>query len=169
MEKKLTESQEYDIRYSELPDGDYIKKWLVDKDTSPWYPPEDDTDREMFVRNWIGFSKFKASLTAVHKNIPIGVATIYLMPYTKVAHISMVYFIVDPAFKHQGVGASLLQNIKNLAKNRFRLESMHCEVYAGCPAAPLLSKCGFKDIIRQENFVDIAQGPAARIIYECDL
>ena len=169
MESNLPKDEAYDIRYSDIADGESIKKWLSDKETSPWYPPETESDIEVFIRNWIGFSKYKASLTATYKGEPAGVATIYLMPYIKVAHVCMVYFVVDPLLRRRGVGVSLLRNIKNLAKSRFKLESMHCEVFDGAPCMSVLEKCGFKAIIRQEEFVTFPTGPVARIIYESQL
>ncbi len=165
----LTESKDYDIRYSEISDGELIKRWLKDPSVGIWYPPSSEADQDIFVKNWIGFSKFNASLTATYAGEPVGVATIYLMPYIKVAHVCMVYFIVSPQYQGQGVEESLLKNIKHLAKVRFRLESMHCEVFEGCRLIKDLNSTGFKEIIRQENFIDLPNGPHARLIYECVL
>lgn len=169
MEDDIAKEVLYDIRYSELSDGEELKRWLKDPDTLLWYPPDTPSDCENFVRNWIGFSKFKSSLTAIYQGKPIGIATIYLMPYIKVAHICMLYFIVDPEYRKRGVATSLLKNIKHLAKQRFRLESMHCELFGGAPAASVLEKSGFEAIIRQENFVDFPDGPRERVIFESQL
>ena len=166
---QLTESKHYDIRYSELSDGEMIKLWLKDEKVAIWYPPSTEVDQDNFVKNWIGFSRFKASLTAIYNTEPIGVATIYLMPYIKVAHVCMIYSIVSPQYEGQGVEVSLLRNIKNLAKSRFRLESMHCEVFEGCEQIKSLKEAGFKEILRQEDFVDFPDGPRARLIYESAL
>ena len=53
-----------------------------------------------------------------------GIATLFLMPYKKVSHISMLYLIVDPKYQRKGVGSSLLKNIMHYAK-KFKLESIH--------------------------------------------
>ena len=169
MQDKITDSEDYDIRYSDLSDSEFVISWLKDSETAIWYPPETDGDKEVFVRNWLGFSKYKASLTALFKKTPIGVATIYLMPYIKVAHICSLYAIVDPAYQRKGVGVSLLRNLKHLAKQRFRLEAMHCEVYQGAPIERALIKAEFTRIIYQEKYIDFPDGPRARVIYESQL
>ena len=166
MNSLLTESKVYDIRYSEISDGEWIKQWLKEPEVGIWYPPTTEVDQDVFVRNWIGFSKYKASLTATYEKKPIGVVTIYLMPYVKVAHVCMIYFIVSPEHLGQGVELSLLKNIRHLAKSRFRLESMHCEVFDGCGQIHALKEAGFKEIIKQERYIDFPDGPRARLIYE---
>ena len=169
MNDAISDSEDYDIRYSEISDGEFIQGWLKDPFLKIWYPPDSVEDQEIFVKNWIGFSKYKASLTAIYQKQPIGVATIYLMPYIKVAHVCMLYFIVDPRYVGRGVEASLLKNIKHLAKQRFRLESMHCEVFEHNPMIKDLKEAGFDEILRQEEFVDFPDGPRARLILESAL
>ncbi len=166
---QLTESKLYDIRYSELSDGESMKEWLKDPQVGLWYPPSTEIDQDTFVKNWIGFARYRASLTATYEGQTIGVITIYLMPYIKVAHVSMIYFIVSPEFLGQGVEVSLLRNVKHLARSRFRLESMHCEVFEGSGQIKDLQEAGFQEIIRQEDFVEFPDGLRARLIYECCL
>lgn len=166
MQDTITKLSTYDIRYTEATDREILEKWLLDKKTRLWYPPDSPEDVKGFVANWIGFSRWNASLTALFEGKPVGIATIYLMPYRKVAHTCMMYFVVAPEARRKGVGFSLLRNIKHLAKTRFKLESMHCEVFDGCAAISLFERAEFKNIIRQEAFVDFPEGPRARLIYE---
>ena len=77
MEDSFTTSSEFDIRYSDLSDAKPLLSWIKPPETAIWYPPESEADQESFVRNWIGFSKFRASLTATYKQVPIGVVTIF--------------------------------------------------------------------------------------------
>ena len=169
MSSIITEEKTYDLRFTTTADGEVVKKWLQDTSVQRWYPPSAEVDIESFVRNWIGFSRYRASLTATYNEEMIGVSTIFLMPYIKVAHLCMMYLIVDPKYQRRGVGNSLIRNIKHLAKNRFKLESMHCEVWEGCPLIGLLKKNGFKEILRQENFVKLDDGLRSRIVLESKL
>lgn len=165
----ITEETGYDIRYSELEDEKFVIEWLKDPEVRKWFPPTEEKEIDPFVRNWVGFSRHKSSLTAVYQGKPVGIVTLFLMPYIKVAHLCMVYIAVDPAMQRQGVGYSLVKNIKHLAKNYFKLESVHAEVFEGCPAEPLLEKHDFKTVVRQDNFVKLDEGYRQRLIMEVDL
>lgn len=165
----IVEESTYDIRYSTLEDFLPLKEWMLNEEVRKWYPPSSEKDVDLFTRNWIGFARFRASLTATYQGKPVGIATIFLMPYLKVAHLCMMYLIVDPNFARQGIGKSLIRNIKHHAKKRFKLESMHVEVFEGSPVIPLLEELGFEEIIRQENFVKLGEEFFARIVYETPL
>ncbi len=170
MSHTLTEETTYDIRYSTTADEPFLKEWILLPEMRKWYPPSSNIDVDGFVRNWIGFSRYKCSLTAVYNKEPVGVATIFLMPYLKVAHLSMLYVAVDPKFQRRGIGASLLKNILHLAKTKFsRIESMHVEVFENSPLIGLLEKGGFRKIIRQDNYVKLPEGFRAREILEIQL
>ena len=113
----------YDIRFSELDDGAYLSSWLSFPDACDDFPFTFE-EKDDAVKNWIGFSKYNASLTATLNGIPVAVGTLFLMPYRKVAHHCSFYLIVDPEHRRKGIGTSMVRNLLNLAKTRFRLESM---------------------------------------------
>lgn len=123
------------------------------KEDQKWFPVSDEKEVGSMCRNWIGFSKFKASLTATIEEVPCGIGTLFLMPYRKVAHHTMFNLIVDPEKRGQGVGASLMKNLINLSQNYFHHELMYAEVYEGCLLAPILEKIGFEKVATQEGFV----------------
>ena len=168
-EESIVESPDYKIRFTALSDEVFLKKVMEDEETRKWYPPSSDSDVNIFVRNWAGFSRYKCSLTALYKDEVVAVATIFLMPYVKVAHLAMLYMVVDKKFSRKGVGRSILKNINHLAKTRFRLESLHVEIFENSPIEHLLPKEGYKQIIFQENYVEFKEGMRARKIYEVDL
>jgi len=167
--ENLTQSREFDIRYSQVEDGEYLKKWLMSPGMLHHFPMGDEKEVDMMVKNWIGFSRFKCSLTAVFRKQPVGIATLFLMPYLKVVHHSMLYFIVDPEFQGHGIGTALIRNIKHLAKNYFRVEGIHFDVFEDSPALSLLKKNGFHEICRQENFVKEDGTYLARVLVEAKL
>lgn len=169
MREDITATDDFEIRYSIMDDGSYLSKWLQDAKTRLWFPVSSDQDAQMFVRNWIGFARYQASLTALYKGEPVGVVTLFLMPYLKVAHTTMLYIVVDKEHRNKGVGTALLRNAIHLAKTRFRLESIHLEVFGGCDLMSLLQKANFYEVFWQKDFVKTEEGYIDRAIMEVDL
>lgn len=149
----MSEKFDFDIRYSEMTDLPFLQQWIVEPNSMKWFPISSEKEMEDYTRNWIGFSRYQASLTATHLNIPCAIGTLFLMPYRKVAHECMIYLIVDPSHRKKGVGSSLLKNLLNLAENYFRIEGICVEIYEGCPAIPLFKKQGFRTYAEQKHFV----------------
>jgi len=167
MKEKISDQSTYDIRYSNQGDLPYLQRWIKDPEVQRWYPMSTEKDYETMTKNWIGFAKYAASITAIYKNEPVGIATLFLMPYRKLIHQCILNFIVDPKWSRHGIGTSLLRNSAHLAKDYFRLEKMHIEVYEGCPAIPLLIRMGYRELFRQEKFIKEEDGKyLSRIIYE---
>lgn len=144
--------QEFDLRYSELDDLVYLETWFSSPEAFDSYPFSFE-DKEEVLKNWIGFSKFKASLTAVIDQIPCGIGTLFLMPYRKVAHHCSFQLFVDPKYRRQGIGSSLIKNLCHLAHTKFGLEGVCVEMYEPNPISSLLQKQGFKVFARQENYL----------------
>jgi RimJ/RimL family protein N-acetyltransferase len=164
----MTFLTDFDIRYSESDDALPLKQWLsLDHACDDF--PFDLAEMEEAVKNWIGFSRYHASLTGVLQEVPCAVGTLFLMPYKKVAHHCSFYLFVDPAHRRKGIGTSMVRNLMHLAKNRFRLESIHVEVYEPSPLLPLLEKLGFDPFVRQEDYVHLDGTKRARILLERSL
>lgn len=158
--------QKIDIRYSEMSDLPYLVKWLKEPDTLYWFPMSSEKDVEETATNWIGFSKWRSSLTATINKEPVAIGTIFLMPYRKMIHISTFYLIVDSKFRKQGIGSDMIRNLLNLAQKYFHLESLYCEIYEGCPILSILIKNEFKVFARQEHFVKENDKYLSRILLE---
>ncbi len=165
----ITKDKDYDLRFSFLIDENFLLEELKDKETMQWLPPSSESDVKIFARNWAGFARYQCSLSAMYGKETVGMATLFLMPYVKVAHLSMMYMVVKKEYRNKGVGRSLLKNINHLARTKFKLESIHVEIFEGCPLEHLLIKGGYKKIITQENFVELDNQMKARLIYEVDL
>lgn len=165
----ITSSADFDIRFSTEADLPYLKKWLKSEGMLHWFPPSNDEELENFAGVWISFAKYRASLTAIFEQNPIGIGTLLLMPYRKVAHQCMFQLIVDPDQHRKGVGRALVRNLKHLAKNRFRLDLIHAEILGENPVTHLLKEQGFTQFARQENFVKENGGYFPRILMEHDL
>ena len=155
----------FDIRYSTLEDLSDLEKWFSAPhacDDYPFSPKE----KEDSLKNWIGFSKYKASLTGTIDNHPCAIGTLFLMPYRKVAHHCSFFLMVDPLHRRKGIGTSMVRNLLHLAKNRFRLESVNGEVFEPSALFPILIKLGFEQCVRQENYLKINGCGRARLLLE---
>lgn len=162
-------SSDYAIRYTEERDESFLRNWILSPGMLHWFPMRDASEVENALSVWIWFSRFKSSLTATWRGVPIGIATLYLMPYQKIAHHALFKIIVDPQFQRQGVGGSLIRNCKRLARDYFNLEVIHAEVFEGNPLIPLLKKNGFYEYVSQDSYVKEEGGYLSRHLLELDL
>jgi len=62
-EKEEIDSASIEIRYSDLSDGRFLKEWLMDPQVGRWFPIDDLPEVDDAVHRWIGFSRYKCSLT----------------------------------------------------------------------------------------------------------
>jgi putative acetyltransferase len=161
----MIEIPDYDIRFSEMEDQAYLDQWFLDPAVCDDFPFGFE-ERVDALKNWIGFSRFKSSLTGTINNVPCAIGTLFLMPYKKVAHHCSFYLIVDPAHRRKGIGTSMVRNLLHLAKSRFRLESVHIEIYEPSKLLPILEKLQFEMFARQEAYMKIEGCARARILLE---
>lgn len=155
----------FDIRFSEGGDLSSLQKWFSYEGACDDFPFGVD-EMDMALKNWIGFSKFKASLTGMIEGDVCAVGTLFLMPYRKVAHQCSFFLIVDPEHRRKGIGTAMVRNLMHLAKTRFRLESLYIEIYDPSPLLSVLQRLGFEMFARQENFVHINGCARARLLLE---
>lgn len=153
MDKESKKHDELEIRYTEAEDAKYLKEWLNESEILRWFPMADDVEIEDAVNRWIAFSRYKCSLTAVKDGVPCGLATLYLQPYKKLAHQCEFGIIVGKGYRNQGIGSELIKNIEHLAKEHFRIELLHLQVYAENPAIRLYERLGFKEFGRQTDWI----------------
>lgn len=144
----------FDIRFSENDDVAYLSSWLSYPDACDDFPFTFE-EKDDAIRNWIGFSKYKASLTGTIDGNVVAIGTLFLMPYKKVAHHCSFYLIVDPEHRRKGIGTSLVRNLLHLAKSRFRLEGLYAELFLPCALETVLTRLDFHPFARQDDFVEI--------------
>lgn len=162
----ITDSSEFDIRYTVAEDSDFLEEWLSFPGMLHYFTMEDPEEVVEMIRIWMGFVRFKSSITATYKGKPCGIATIVLMPYIKLIHQSMAYIIVDPLMQKQGVGTALIRNLDHLAQNYFRLERMHYEVYGDTSLIRILRKLGYEELFKQERYLKEDETYIPRIVLE---
>lgn len=144
---------EISIRFTEQEDATFLAKWLSDPVILRWFPMFDDREIEDAVRLWVSYAKLQACLTAEWEKTPCGMANLYLQPYKKLAHQCLFSIIVDEEHRNKGVGKALLEDLMKLAKEKFRIEILHLEVYQGNPAIRLYERLGFKEFGEQTHFI----------------
>lgn len=161
--------EKWDIRYSTLDDKEWLLKEVSDPDNLQWFPMLTEDEIEKSVTNWIGFSRFRGSLTATINNEICAIGTLFFMPYRKVAHQCSFYLLVSKKHRKKGIGTSMLRNLMNLAKNYFRIELLNAEVYGDCSILSLLEKNSFETIAYQKNFIKDKTRYLSRTLLELDL
>ncbi|MBS0626388.1 MAG: GNAT family N-acetyltransferase [Verrucomicrobia bacterium] len=157
--------EDFDIRFTTMEDYEPLHRWFSEPGATDDFA-FDEKEMESALKNWIGFCKYKASLTGMIRDVPCAVGTLFLMPYLKVAHHCSFYLMVDPQHRNKGIGTSMVRNLLHLAKTRFRLESVHVEVFEPSPLLPLLEKQKFEMFARQEDYVKMNGERKARILLE---
>ncbi len=171
-QKDSTEAapQGLEMRYTEFTDAPYLKEWLCDPAVATWFPMQDIVEIEDAVNRWIGFARYRCSLTATMNGVPCAIATLYLQPYRKLAHQCEFGIIVSSEFRNQGIGSDLIKNLEHLAKEFFRIELLHLQVYAKNPAIRLYKRCGFTEFGHQKRWIKEIDGTyVGRIFMEKEL
>ncbi len=150
-----------EIRLAEERDRQHLVDWLLQPGVLDGFPLYDLREVEDAATIWISYRKFDAVLTATIDSAPCGIANLYIQPYEKLSHHALFAIIVDEKVRGKGVGTKLIEELLKLAKENFKLEFVHLEVYAGNRAINLYRKFGFveygvhKRFLKQDGkFVD---------------
>lgn len=141
------------IRYTRESDATPMRKWFDDPEIGKWFPMGESHEVDDSVYRWIGFSRFKCSLTMEKDGVPCGIATLYLQPYRKLAHQCEFGIIMAPGYRGQGLGTLLLNSLIHMAKTKFGIELMHLQVYEDNPAIHLYRRFRFKEFGRQTHWI----------------
>ncbi|MBN4066731.1 GNAT family N-acetyltransferase [Simkania negevensis] len=157
------------IRYTTPEDGPYLTKWLAEPGVLQGFAMGDPPEVEDSIKRWIGFSRYKCSLTADWQGTPCGIATLWLMPFRKLRHQCQFGMIVDQQYRRKGIGSQLLNNLLHLAKDYFGIEVIHLEMYENNEAIHLYEKFGFKEFGRQKKFLKDEGDYYGRILMEREL
>ena len=165
----MKQEKEIEIRYTYVTDVVYLRQWLTHPGILNYFPMSPGQEVEDMMQSWINFSRWHAGLTATLNHTPCAMGILFLMPYQKIAHQALFKMIVDPKRQREGIGSSLLKNLKHLAKNYFHLKLLNIEIFEDNPMEHLLKNQGFELIFRQEGFVKEEGKTKARLFWEAVL
>lgn len=154
------------IRFSEESDQKYLVEWLLQPGVLDGFPLSDLKEIEDAARIWLSYIKYNGVLTAVCDSIPCGIANLYLQPYKKLSHQCLFAIIVDEKYRGKGIGTLLMNELMTLAKERFKIEILHLEVYEGNPAIHLYRRLGFEQYGIQRHFMKDATGYRGKIMMQ---
>jgi len=160
------EPEGLDIRYTVPKDLPFLENWLKEPGILRWFPMKYPKEVDDSIQRWIGFHKYKCSLTATLKGTPCGIATLWLQPYKKVSHQCQFGILVDQNYRGNNIGSCLLKNLMHLASSYFKIELLHLEVYEGNPAYRLYKRFNFKEFGRQSHWIKDEGEYVARIFME---
>ena len=134
---------ELTFRLSKEEDSSFLKKWLNDPEILFWFPMEGEKEIEDSIRIWIEYVKRGEGITALWDGVPCGMTVLYVQSFKKLSHTCLFSIIVSAEHRNRGVGRALIEELILLAKNTFKIEILHLEVYEGNPAKHLYERLGF--------------------------
>lgn len=146
-------SSPLNFRLTNIDDTAHLLRWLSDPQILRWFPMFDAREIEDAVRIWIGYSRLESGLTAEWNGEPVGMANLYIQPYKKLVHTCLFSIIVKEGMRGKGIGKALIEALMKHAKEKFKIEVLHLEVYEGNPAKRLYDRAGFKEFGRQSRFI----------------
>lgn len=149
----MTDTPELTFRLTKEEDAPYLLQWLSDPKILRWFPMYDAREVDDAVRIWIGYSRIESGITALWNGVPCGMANLYIQPYKKQAHTCLFSIIVRDDMRGKGVGKGLMEHLMKHAKEKFKIEILHLEVYDGNPARRLYERLGFKAFGKQDHFI----------------
>lgn len=157
------------IRPSVEADGSILASWIGKPDVLRWFPMSDQREIDDSVRIWLGYIRMGASFTAEYDGKPAGMAVLYLQPYKRFDHHALFAIIVDENHRNLGIGKALIEHFEKEARDKFKLEFLHLEVYDGNPAIRLYQRLGFKEYGRHPRFIKENGKYVAKILMQKDL
>ncbi len=165
----MKEKEGLEMRYTRPMDAGYLKEWITNPKVASRMSTSDEAEVDLAVKSWMFFSRFQCSLTATVNHVPCGIATLFLMPYKKVKHHSPLKLCIDPKHWREGIGGSLIKNIKHLALTYFDLDAIHIELFGDNPLIEILKKFDFHEFVKQEKYVKTEEGYQSRTCLICEL
>lgn len=148
-----SEKDPVQIRLAEQGDGVYLTSWLLEPGVLRWFPMNDPREVEDSVRLWMSYAQQGTALTAVQNGVPCGMANLYIQPFKKLSHQCLFAIIIGEKYRGKGIGKTLLQALMKHAKEKFKIEVLHLEVYEENPARHLYEKMGFQKYGEQKRFL----------------
>ncbi|NGX50704.1 MAG: putative phosphinothricin acetyltransferase YwnH [Chlamydiae bacterium] len=139
-------------------DSPFFLKWFEQEGVLDGFPMTDKREVEDSVRIWMLYAKKGSSITALYKKKPCGSANLYINDIEKMKHHSLFVILVDEKMRNRGIGTLLLKEISRIAKEKFKVEILHLEVYENNPALNLYKRLGFEEYGRHPRYLKDEKG-----------
>ncbi|MBT3393672.1 MAG: GNAT family N-acetyltransferase [Waddliaceae bacterium] len=153
-EEETKDIEGLEIRYTVMEDAEYLKEWLCEPGMLRWFPMVLEREVDDSVHRWVSFSNWKCALTVVLDGKPCGLGALYLMPYKKIAHQCEWGLILSTEYQSKGIGTALTKALEKLAKEKFKIELLHLQVYEGnTKGRAFFTKMGYKEFGRQTHWI----------------
>lgn len=146
------------FRTSKMEDAESLKSWLMSPGVLRWFPIINDREVDDSIRFWLSYIAQGCAITAEIEGKPVGMANLYLQPFEKLKHQTLFVICVHPEMRGKGIGGALLHYLIDLAREKFKIELLHLEVYEGNPAIRLYERLGFKEYGRHKKFLKEPDG-----------
>ena len=146
------------VKLAQESDKQYLVKWLSEPGILRWFPMITEREVDDAATCWMGYVKMNAVWMVEYDGVPCGIANLYLHSVKKLMHQSLFAVIVAKDYRNKGVGTVLLNEVMRQAKERFRIEVLHLEVYEGNPAKNLYERLGFVEYGFHERFLKEPDG-----------
>ncbi|MGM0439502.1 MAG: GNAT family N-acetyltransferase [Chlamydiota bacterium] len=155
------------IRYTKLDDVNYLTQWLKQPGMKKCFPMTTNEEVHDAAKRWISFSNIGCSLTAEYDKQPCGLVSLYLLPYLRLIHQCEWGLVVSREYQDMGVGNFLINEITSLAKDSFKLELLHVQVFEhNKRGRAFFEKHGYREFGRQTHWLKDKNNYSARIFME---
>ncbi len=149
---------EIEIRISTPDDGQYMLEWFKEPGVLRYFPMVNDQESEHAAKIWLSFARIEASFTAELDGVVCGTAVIYVQVVKKLAHQALFAIIIDRKMRGLGIGTKMMHYLMKVAKEKFKIETLHLEVYKGNPAKRLYDRLGFVEYGCHRRFLKEPSG-----------
>jgi GNAT superfamily N-acetyltransferase len=136
----------------EKADTSFVAHWLADPLVEPCFPMAEAKEIEESAQRWVDLCiNETCGFTAQFQGSPVGFGVLFLQTYKRLVHQCVHILVVDPPFRHMGIGSALLQALITRARER-GVELLHVEVYEDPEVLKFYKKRGFKQFAKQEKW-----------------
>jgi putative acetyltransferase len=146
------------IRVSVPSDKDHMIEWLSEEAILRWFPMQDMREIEDAVNVCMGYVDHQSILTVEYKNQVCAMACLYIHFFKKFSHQALFMIIVKKEFRSKKIGERLIKELMKVAKEKFKIEILHLEVYDENPAISFYERLGFEKYGYQKDFIKEKSG-----------
>jgi ribosomal protein S18 acetylase RimI-like enzyme len=151
------------MRFATDEDISFVVEWLKDESLAPFLQVEMEKEIKDLAHMVCDYGKKECALILEDHQVPMGIAALQMLPFKKIHHHCLLFLLIDPKQREKGFGKKLLNEIEQIGKKQLHLEFIECELYEN-PSIGWFEKQGYRQTIRQENFLHVKGQERARSV-----